>query len=182
MSAVPPLEPALRLAVALLHSYWVLQEPVDQLTVARLHAAGRELGLAEVTGALTEADLPRLRELRERLYRVFAAPDPAARIATLNEVLAEVSDGTAVEAAPDGTLRLAPLPHAGPIGPFAALVTGALARAAVTGGADRFGVCAADPCRAPYLDRTRAGRQRFCCELCNNRAAAAAYRSRTRRS
>ncbi|WP_406045483.1 CGNR zinc finger domain-containing protein [Micromonospora sp. NBC_00898] len=45
-----------------------------------------------------------------------------------------------------------------------------------------FGVCAADGCRAPYLDRTRAGRQRYCCELCNNRAAAAAYRSRTRRS
>ncbi|MGW5667042.1 CGNR zinc finger domain-containing protein [Micromonospora sp. NPDC003776] len=38
-----------------------------------------------------------------------------------------------------------------------------------------------DPCRAPYLDRTRAGRQRYCCELCNNRAAAAAYRSRSRR-
>ncbi|MCI4065808.1 CGNR zinc finger domain-containing protein [Micromonospora sp. R77] len=36
--------------------------------------------------------------------------------------------------------------------------------------------------RRLYLDRTRAGRQRYCCELCNNRAAAAAYRGRTRRS
>lgn len=182
MSAVPPLEPALRLAVALLHTHWVLQEPADQLSVARMRAAGRETGLDEVTGALTEADLPRLRELRDRLYRVFAAPDPAARVTALNDVLAETSGGTAVEAAPDGTLRLAPLPRPGPVGAFAALVTGALARAAVTGGADRFGVCAADPCRAPYLDRTRAGRQRYCCELCNNRAAAAAYRGRTRRA
>ncbi|MFU8871531.1 CGNR zinc finger domain-containing protein [Micromonospora sp. SL4-19] len=182
MSAVPPLEPALRLAVALLHSYWVLQDPVDQLSVARLRAAGRELGLAEVTDPLGEADLPRLRDLRDQLYQVFAAPDSAARVATLNEVLAEFSAGTAVESAPDGTLRLTPLPRPGPVGPFAALVSGALARAAATGGTDRFGVCAADPCRAPYLDRTRAGRQRYCCELCNNRAAAAAYRSRSRRT
>lgn len=180
MSAVPPLEPALRLAIALLHTYWVLQDPVDQLSLARIRAAGREAGHPEVVEPLTEADLPRLRELRERLYQVFAAPDPAARLASLNEVLAEVSGGTAVEVAPDGTLRLTPLPQAGPVGPFAALVTGALARAAVAGGPERFGVCAADPCRAPYLDRTRAGRQRYCCELCNNRAAAAAYRSRTK--
>ncbi|MCW3815232.1 CGNR zinc finger domain-containing protein [Micromonospora sp. DR5-3] len=181
MSAVPPLEPALRLAVALLHSYWVLQDPVDQLSVARLRAAGREFGLTEVTDPIGDAELPRLRELRARLYEVFAAPDPAARVATLNDVLAEVSAGTVVEATSDGGLRLTPLPRPGPIGPFAATVTGALARAAATGGAERFGVCAADPCRAPYLDRTRAGRQRYCCELCNNRAAAAAYRSRTRR-
>ncbi|MBY8870342.1 CGNR zinc finger domain-containing protein [Micromonospora sp. PLK6-60] len=178
---MPPLEPELRLAVALLHSYWTLQEPADQLSVARLRAAGRELGLATATDALGEADLPALRALRERLYEVFAAPDPAARVVTLNGVLAGVSAGTAVEPAPDGTLRLGPLPRPDPVGPFAALVTGALARAAVTGGAERFGVCAADPCRAPYLDRTRAGRQRYCCELCNNRAAAAAYRSRSRR-
>ncbi|MEU5530290.1 CGNR zinc finger domain-containing protein [Micromonospora chersina] len=181
MSAVPPLEPALRLAIALLHSYWVLQDPVDQLSVARLRAAARELGLAEVTEPLTEADLPRLRELRDRLHRVFAAPDPAARVATLNEVLADVSAGTVVETAPDGALRLTPLPRPGPVGPFAAQVTGALARAATAGGAERFGVCAADGCDAPYLDRTRAGRQRYCCELCNNRAAAAAYRGRSRR-
>lgn len=181
MSAVPPLEPALRLAVTLLHSYWVLQDPVDQLSVARLRTAGRELGLAEVTEPLGEPDLPALRDLRERLYQVFAAPDPAARVAALNEVLAEVSAGTVIEPTPEGALRLTPLPRPGPAGPFAAVVTGALARAAAAGGADRFGVCAADPCRAPYLDRTRAGRQRYCCELCNNRAAAAAYRSRSRR-
>ncbi|SBT42265.1 CGNR zinc finger domain-containing protein [Micromonospora auratinigra] len=181
MSAVPPLEPALRLAVTLLHSYWVLQDPVDQLSVARLRAAGRDLGLAEVTDPLGEPELPPLRELRDRLYAVFAAPDPAARVTRLNEVLAQVSAGTAVESAPDGTLRLTPLPRPGPVGPFAALVTGALARAAAAGGPDRFGVCAADPCRAPYLDRTRAGRQRYCCEPCNNRAASAAYRSRSRR-
>ena len=88
MSAVPPLEPALRLAVTLLHSYWVLQHPADQLSVARLRAAARELGLAEVTEPLREADLPRLRELRGRLHGVFAAPDPAARVAALNDVLA----------------------------------------------------------------------------------------------
>ncbi|MFC4020049.1 CGNR zinc finger domain-containing protein [Micromonospora sp. GCM10011542] len=181
MSPVPPLEPGLRLAVALLHSYWVLQEPADRLSVPAIRATARELGFHQIAVGLRDEDLPHLRALRERLYAVFAAPTPADRVATLNTVLTGVSAGTVVEADADGGLRLAPAPASVPIGAFAALVTGALARAVVNGGPDRLGVCAADPCRAPYLDRTRSARQRYCCELCNNRAAAAAYRSRSRR-
>jgi predicted RNA-binding Zn ribbon-like protein len=181
VSPVPPLEPALRLAISLLHSHWVLQEPADRLSVPAIRAAARELGFPEVAGSLRDDDLPHLRALRGRLHAVFAAPDPAARVTTLNEVLAEVSGGTTVEEDAGGGLRVAPTPAPVPVGPFAALVTGALARALVAGGADRFGVCAAPGCGTPYLDRTRSARQRFGCELCTNRAAAAAYRSRARR-
>ena len=61
-----------------------------------------------------------------------------------------------------------------------ALCADALARAMAVGGPGRFGTCAGHPCRCGYVDRTRAGRQRFCCQLCNDRTAAAAYRSRRR--
>jgi len=57
-------------------------------------------------------------------------------------------------------------------------VADALAQAMAAGGPGRFGTCLADPCRCVYVDRTRSGRQRYCCELCNDRIAAAAYRSR----
>jgi len=54
----------------------------------------------------------------------------------------------------------------------------ALARALAEGGAERLRTCVGDPCRCVYVDRTRAGRQRYCCELCNDRMASAAYRRR----
>jgi predicted RNA-binding Zn ribbon-like protein len=54
----------------------------------------------------------------------------------------------------------------------------ALAQVLTEGGADRLRTCVADPCRCVYVDRTRAGRQRYCCELCNDRMASAAYRRR----
>src|SRR5688500_2668077 len=84
VSPVPPLEPALRLAISLLHSHWVLQEPADRLTVPATRAVARELGFPEVAASLRDDDLPHLRALRERLHAVFAAPDPVARVATLN--------------------------------------------------------------------------------------------------
>jgi hypothetical protein len=42
----------------------------------------------------------------------------------------------------------------------------------------RDGTCAGYPCRYGYVDRTRARRQRFCCDLCNDRTAAVPCRSR----
>jgi predicted RNA-binding Zn ribbon-like protein len=65
-----------------------------------------------------------------------------------------------------------------PVRSLATLLADALAQAMTAGGPERFGVCAADPCRCAYLDRTRAGRRRFCCQWCTDRVAAAAYRDR----
>ena len=45
-------------------------------------------------------------------------------------------------------------------------------------GVARLGICASDPCRCAYVDRTRGRTRRYCCTLCNDRAAARAYRRR----
>jgi len=79
-------------------------------------------------------------------------------------------------------LRLAATGGRDAVGRLAVALADAMAHALAAGGADRFGTCAADPCRCAYLDRTRGGRQRYCCELCNDRMAAAAYRRRHRPS
>jgi predicted RNA-binding Zn ribbon-like protein len=71
-------------------------------------------------------------------------------------------------------------PDNDPVRRLGALSADALARAMAVGGPGRFGTCAGHPCRCGYVDRTRAGRQRFCCQLCNDRMAAAAYRERAR--
>jgi predicted RNA-binding Zn ribbon-like protein len=81
----------------------------------------------------------------------------------------------------DATVRLAVTgtdPTADLSAEVAALVLDALTHAMATGGPDRFGTCVGAPCACVYVDRTRAARQRFCCQLCNDRVAAAAYRSR----
>jgi predicted RNA-binding Zn ribbon-like protein len=44
----------------------------------------------------------------------------------------------------------------------------------------RMGVCADDQCADVYVDTSPAGRRRFCCLTCQNRARAAAFRRRGR--
>jgi hypothetical protein len=44
----------------------------------------------------------------------------------------------------------------------------------------RIGVCADDQCADVYVDGSPAGRRRFCCLTCQNRARAAAFRERKR--
>ncbi len=44
----------------------------------------------------------------------------------------------------------------------------------------RIGVCADDQCADVYVDASPAGRRRFCCLTCQNRARAAAFRRRAR--
>ena len=44
----------------------------------------------------------------------------------------------------------------------------------------RIGVCADDQCADVYVDTSPAGRRRFCCLTCQNRARAAAFRRRGR--
>jgi predicted RNA-binding Zn ribbon-like protein len=184
MSAVPSTDPALALAIAFVNTYDLLESPPDRLTptnaatIARRHGFA---GLAEQLARAGDPTLDRLRTLRERLYQVFAAREPAAQVDALNEALDSASVRPRVGLDESGAVRLRAVRRDGgadPVGELAALVTDAMAYAMSVGGPGRFGTCAADPCRCVYVDRTRAGRQRFCCELCNDRMAAAAYRSR----
>jgi len=54
----------------------------------------------------------------------------------------------------------------------------ALAVHLVRHGTARLGTCQAAPCNCVYVDHSRARTRRYCCDQCNDRAAAAAYRQR----
>ena len=68
-----------------------------------------------------------------------------------------------------------------PLDELTARLATALAEAVAARGFSRFGTCDAGPCSCVYLDRTRSGNRRYCCDICNGRAAAAAYRRRKAR-
>jgi predicted RNA-binding Zn ribbon-like protein len=184
MSAVPAADPALSLAIAFLNTWDLLEPDPERMTPARLERLARADGfdrLAERLAAATPADLDRLRAVRDGLYPVFAAPAAAEKIDQLNAALARADVRPRLARDENAMVRLAVTrtdPAMDLASDLAALVLDALAHAMATGGPDRFGTCVGEPCRCVYVDRTRAARQRFCCQLCNDRVAAAAYRSR----
>ena len=176
MSSVPPDDPALHLAVAFVNTYDLLEDPPDYLTAERAGRLADRFGQPYLAAPLRHADLDALRAVRDRLYGVFAADTDDGKLAALDDVLAHVDARARMR---DGRLA-AVAADADPVRRLGALCADALARAMAVGGPGRFGTCAGHPCRCGYVDRTRAGRQRFCCQLCNDRTAAAAYRQRRR--
>jgi predicted RNA-binding Zn ribbon-like protein len=184
VSAVPAADPGLHLAIAFVNTYDLLEDPPDRLSAPVVARIARDAGQADLADALADSsrhDIDRLRSTRSRLYLVFAALDPAAKMDALNSAMDEADVRPRLTRAENGTVRIAATRTStrnDPPAEFLAVAVDALAQAMMVGGPERFGTCAGDPCRCVYVDRTRAGRQRFCCQLCNDRMAAAAYRSR----
>lgn len=184
MSSVPAADPALQLAIAFLNTYDLLEPQPELLTLARLERLTRDCGfpgLAARVSHLDEQDLLRLRRIRDGLYPIFAATEHTMKVQALNTALAHADLAPRLVTEPGGGVRLAATPSSttpSATNELTALLLDAIAHAMAVGGPERFGTCVGDPCRCVYVDRTRAGRQRFCCQLCNDRMAAAAYRSR----
>jgi predicted RNA-binding Zn ribbon-like protein len=176
MAKVPADDPGLALAVAFCNTYDLLGDPVDQLTIERLRRIGRDHHRPDLVAQLREVDLPALRRLRETLYAVFAAERASDKASALNAVLDR--HGARARLAGDDEPYLSAVGGPAAVDGFAVTLAGGLARALADGGTARMRLCAADPCRCVYVDRTRANRQRYCCELCNDRMASAAYRRR----
>ncbi|WP_051365983.1 CGNR zinc finger domain-containing protein [Hamadaea tsunoensis] len=177
MSGVPSPDAGLDLAVALCNTYDLLDDPPDRLRPESLPRLADRLDWPELAGLAGR--LSEVRRVRTALYAVFADPDPAAKIEALNGLLAEYkAELRLIPAYDGGAPRLGATGGEGPVGRLAVACAGALARVVADGGADRVRTCVADPCRCVYVDRTRANRQRYCCELCNDRMASAAYRRR----
>ena len=172
MSPVPPDEPALALAIDFLNTYDALESPPDRLSVDWVQRLAAHYGHPT---AFAANDREPLRSLREQLRPVVAGEDVDTKLAALNGVLEKA---TAHVGRVGDRVRLSATGGTDAVGRFGILVADALAQAMAAGGPGRFGTCLADPCRCVYVDRTRSGRQRYCCELCNDRIAAAAYRSR----
>jgi predicted RNA-binding Zn ribbon-like protein len=174
----------LDLALLLVNSHDLLEDPPDRLTdLEWLTSVLRWAGHADLADDLRPADLRRLRSLRGVLRSAFEVTDVKAAADALNPQLLKAravflldvpgrsrSKGARFVAAPDRTGYAA----------LAARLPAALAAHIAEHGVGRLGICASDPCRCAFVDRTRAGTRRYCCTVCNDRQAARAYRQRRR--
>jgi hypothetical protein len=110
--------------------------------------------------------------LADELHPIFATGDPATRASLVTELLRV----TAVrpELAPDlSKVWTVDDP---------AQARRAAAALALLHHPDRIGVCTDTQCADVYVDTSPAGRRRFCCVTCQNRARAAAFRRRRAQS
>jgi predicted RNA-binding Zn ribbon-like protein len=165
-------------AVALLNTVDHLEDPADRLVDIKL--LRRILADADWAGLgrqLHPADLPGVRARREELRAVFTAPTAEARTVAINALLR--SSGAQPQLVEVGDDRFEVVTGgATPLDTLTARLASALAEAVAARGFERLGACDASPCSCVYVDRTRAGNRRYCCDICNDRAAAAAYRRR----
>ncbi len=131
-------------------------------------------------GTPTAADLEEVRELRDRLRRVFEAETAEDAAHTLNRILADVV------ATPRVSLEnAAPHLHFEPVEGRIAQWLGAaaamgLATVLVHHGIERFGVCVAGDCVDAYVDTSKNRSRRHCSTTCSNREHVAAHRARQR--
>jgi predicted RNA-binding Zn ribbon-like protein len=136
-------------------------------------------GQAIAAAAATDGDLVAARSLREAIYRLLrarldGAQAPRTAVRTLN----------AAAAMPPPAPRLGSVASS-PRAPVSAALS-LLAREAIellgSAAAERVRECASGSCSVLFLDRSRAGRRRWCSmKRCGNRAKTATYREHRRR-
>ena len=169
----------LELAVLLVNSLDQLADPPDRLTAIDWFAAVlAATGHGEQAVALRPADVPALRALRAGLQATFTAGTGAAAAAALNPLLLAAGAIPVLVAGADGTACLEVAPGAAGAAALSARLPAAVAGFIARHGLRRLGSCAAQPCACVYVDRSRAANRRYCCDQCNDRAAASAYRRR----
>jgi predicted RNA-binding Zn ribbon-like protein len=159
----------LDLAVLLLNSVDLLEDPADRMATDLVwwRRVLTRVGHKELARSQHDADLPMLQALRATIRTVFECrdADEARRVLNVALLYAEA----VVQVTPEGLSV-----SGGLRGRLLFAVAGHVAEH----GVDRLGTCASDPCRCAYVDRTRGGTRRYCCDICNDRASARAYRRR----
>ena len=174
-------EPAtdLDLVVLLVNSLDLLEDPPDRLTVPWFAEVAADVGRADVARTLRSGDLAGLRRLRESLQAVFRADSAEVAAAILNPMLRDAHAVPELVVTAAGVdLQVAPDQRG--LAALAARLPAALAEQVAGRGVGRLGTCASPPCQCAFVDRTRAATRRYCCSICNDRAAARLYRRRRR--
>ena len=144
-------------------------------------------GLLEPDTAIerVEARLPAFRELRALVHgiteRLVADGRPSARqVQRLNRVLREGPHYHRLEPAEDGS-RFTVGQVGDRLDQARASIAGSLAHYVADHDLERLRICAADDCRWRFVDRSPAGRRRWCdMKTCGNRAKVARHRARAR--
>lgn len=168
----------LGLAVELINTYWVLASPPDRLTdVGVYQRILRNAGDLVLAGQLTRGDLTGLRTLRAQLTPVFAATTVEDATRILDPLLRDAAIPARIAASGRTACWDWSAGQQGMTALRSRLLT-ALATHLVQHGTTRLGICHAPPCNCVYVDHSRARTRRYCCDQCNDRAAATAYRRR----
>jgi predicted RNA-binding Zn ribbon-like protein len=176
-------EPAsdLDLVVLLVNSLDLLEDPPDRLTVEWFAEVAADVGRADVANTLRADDLAGLRQLRESLQAVFRAESAEVAAGILNPMLRDARAVPELVVAAD-RVDLQVAPEKDGLAALTARLPAALAGQVAGRGIGRLGTCASAPCECAFIDRTRAATRRFCCSICNDRAAARLYRQRRRKA
>jgi predicted RNA-binding Zn ribbon-like protein len=171
----------LDLVVELINTVWVLADPPDRLThIGHYKNILVSAGQDRLAAGLTPADLAPLRALRERLRAVFHAPDEQHAAALVNALLNDARAIPQLTATPTGGVNFTWDAGRRGCNALRARLPGALATHIAKHGTRRLGICAAPPCDCVFVDRTRPGTRKYCCDKCNDRAAASNYYYRHR--
>jgi predicted RNA-binding Zn ribbon-like protein len=178
----------LDLAVLLVNSYDLLEDPPDRLhDLAWFADVLARVGHPQLAATLAAGDVPRLVRLRDVLRDAFAATDLNVAAHVLNEQLDAANavflldvGSSAGGSQRQPVVRFVPVPDRTGYDALAARLPAAVAAHIAEHGLGRLGICGSDPCRCAFIDRTRAGTRRYCCSNCNDRYAARAYRRRRR--
>jgi predicted RNA-binding Zn ribbon-like protein len=171
----------LDLAVELINTRYVRADLPDRLTAVALYQdVLRKLGARDLACQLSPGDLNALRVLRADLAPVFAAATVEDAVRLLDPMLRDAVIPTRLTAIGGAASWTWGTDQRG-IDALRARLLAALAAHLVRHGVSRLGVCQANPCPGVFVDRGRARTRRYCCDRCNDRAAALAYRQRNAR-
>lgn len=176
-----PKESGADLAVALVNTWDTYDDPHEHLEgLDDLRLFLRIVGRDEAARHAVARDLEEIKQLRDRLRRVFDTKDVREAARLLNELSDHTQAVPRLERRGGAwALRFGPGQReiAAHIG---AACTAALLEIVQAHGLTRFGTCAASPCTGAFVDRTKNRRKRYCCELCADRAAQSHHRARLR--
>ena len=169
------------LAVALVNTWDTYDDPHEHLEgLDDLRLFLRIVGRDEAALHAVARDLEEIKQLRDRLRRVFDTKDVREAARVLNELADDMQAVPRLERrGGKWELRFGPGQReiAAHIG---AACAAALLEIVQAHGLTRFGTCAASPCTGAFVDRTKNRRKRYCCELCADRAAQSHHRARLR--
>jgi predicted RNA-binding Zn ribbon-like protein len=178
-----PKESGADLAVALVNTWDTYDDPHEHLVeLADLQLFLRLVGRAEAARVARKRDLEEIKELRDRLRRVFDTSDEREVARVLNELAGDTGAVPQLKRR-RGTweVRFGPEERA-VAAHIGAACAGALLQIVQAHGLSRFGTCSAPPCTGAFVDRTKNRSKRYCCELCADRAAQSHHRARVRGS
>ncbi len=175
-----PKESGVDLAVALLNTWDTYDDPHEHLVdEADLRLFLELVGRPRAARVSGRDDLTAVKDVRDRLRRVFETTDEDEAARVLNSIAAEAGALPRLErAGADWVVRYGP-DETDVVAHLAATAAGSLLEVVRAHGLSRFGTCAADPCTGVFVDRTKNRRKRYCCELCADRAAQRDHRART---